>query len=150
MLVLTMVFNVLPLNVFASEDIKPVNVPNLGTVESVAGEVRINSVSKLLEKIYEGKIKEIKKPETSNISSWETFFKQYMLLDLAIVIESETLETDDLSIGKITGVSTNLVKLLCFDPVGKWENKPIDIPFSDITSVSFGDRYSVTIFKYVK
>ena len=98
----------------------------------------------------EGLMKKVKKPDIKNISNWEAFLKEYKELNKTIIIECEALTEQNFCIGKIVDVNNDSIELLCFDSVGEWEQYTRKIIFEDITSVSFNDRYSLTISKYVK
>lgn len=74
-----------------------------------------------------------------DISSWKAVFNSLAKADMFIRIENEY--TDFFRIGKIKKVKKKSVVFKSFDGDGVWQPK-IKIPFSEITTVRFGDRYS--------
>jgi len=98
----------------------------------------------------EGILNEIGKQSISNLDSWETVFKELMTLGKNIIVECEDIEGKDFYVGKINEVNKISLLLSYFDAIGEWEQEPVNIAFKEITSVSFDDRYSTIISKYVK
>lgn len=114
--------------------------------------VKINREKKLLDNVQ--------KPDI-DLSSWKSVFESLRELDCYITIQheinvlrvcenncenKENLETENLEeslfyIGTIKKVSKSAVELHPFDDV--------TIPYSKITSVTFGDRYSQTWKEYL-
>jgi hypothetical protein len=47
-------------------------------------------------------------------------------------------------------LSKKSVSILCFDPLGRWDEEPDVIAYGDITQVQFDTPYINTITKYLK
>lgn len=100
--------------------------------------VKINRTLKLLDGIIKPSI---------DLTSWKTIFKSISRMDFWIIIENRN--TNDFYIGKIKKVKKHSVVIKHFDAFGVWQKK-IHIPYSEISSVRFGDRYSTNWKKYLK
>lgn len=74
-----------------------------------------------------------------DITSWKTAFESLAKTELFVIIENEY--RGFFRIGKIKRVKKKSVIFKSFDGDGVWQPK-IKIPFSDITTVRFGNRYS--------
>lgn len=81
-----------------------------------------------------------------DISSWRAVFGSLAKTDMFIRIENEY--TGFFRIGKIKKVKKKSVVFKSFDGDGVWQPK-LGIPFSEITTVRFGDRYTVYWQKYL-
>ena len=86
--------------------------------------------------------------QTINISSWYSFFKEIKKEQQIVIVESERKTDSDFYIGRIEMVEDNNLKLLCFDTAGNWDNEASIIGYSNITCVTFQDRYSSYMGKY--
>lgn len=88
---------------------------------------------------------------TIDISNWETVFISLQKISKNIIIEKESLNEDDWEfyIGRIDKVYKKFVYFYHFDADGIWQDEPFKIPYSEITSVSFGTRYVDTYSKYI-
>lgn len=85
-----------------------------------------------------------------DISSWKAVFSSLQKLDRNIIVENEHADGDsDFIIGAIQAVEADCVLLLPFDADGIWEQEPWEIPYADITSVSFDTRYINVFSKYL-
>lgn len=96
----------------------------------------------------EGIYDQIKKPAFTSLNNWETFFRQYSL-NKNIVIECEKIEDGQFYLGKIIEVYSNFLIFLRFDALCEWDQEPKKIFYKDVTSVSFEDRYTNILSKYV-
>ena len=85
-LAVAIILTVLPLNVFASEDIEPVNVPYLGKIEIIAGEVQIDPESKLLEMVYD---EDEYLEKVTNEEGYEFFFKYDEAGILGLIVDNK-------------------------------------------------------------
>ncbi|MBE6762217.1 MAG: hypothetical protein E7551_08035 [Ruminococcaceae bacterium] len=106
---------------------------------------------KLLEIINsEGILKNIKTPDI-NITDWHSVFESLSNFDFNIIIEKESLVYDEceFAIGKIEKVLKTKVIFKHFDADGIWQDEYYEIPYSQITSVTFGARYVDVFSKYV-
>lgn len=74
-----------------------------------------------------------------DITSWKTAFESLAKTDFFVIVENEYCGF--FRIGKIKRVKKKSVVFKSFDGNGVWQPK-IKIPFSDITTVRFCDRYS--------
>lgn len=78
-----------------------------------------------------------------DISSWKAAFESLAKTDYYVIVRNDY--RGFFRIGKIKRVKKKSVIFKSFDGDGVWQPK-IKIPFSDITTVQFGDRYS-TVWK---
>ena len=78
-------------------------------------------------------------PPKLDISSWKNVFGSLEKTGLYVIVRNEY--KGFFRIGKIKKVKKSGVVFKAFDIDGVWQPK-IKIPFSDITSVQFGNRYS--------
>ena len=98
----------------------------------------------------EGIVNSIKIPSI-DISNWETVFSSLHKMDKNIIVEKESLNEDECKfvIGRIDRVYKKFVYVYHFDADGIWQEEPYRIPYTEITSVSFGTRYVETFSKYI-
>ena len=114
--------------------------------------VRSDEYERFSELIFknEGQFDQIRTPIFENINNWEVVFKQLKLMGTNIIVECESLEENDFYIGEIVAITKTAVQLLYFDGLGVWDEEATEIPFTEITSVSFESRYINIISKYVQ
>ncbi len=98
----------------------------------------------------EGIIDSIKTPNV-DITNWETVFTSLQKMNINVIVENESLNEDEceFTIGKIDRVFKKCVYIYHFDAEGIWDDEPYRIPYTEITSVSFGTRYVETFSKYL-
>ena len=86
-----------------------------------------------------------------DLSSWQTIFFSLAELERNIIVEGESTEPDNaqFAIGRIERVAKNRLFLRHFDGDGVWQSEPYEIPFAEITSVTFGSRYVEVFSKYL-
>ena len=86
-----------------------------------------------------------------NITDWHSAFMSLSKLDFNIIIEKESIIDDacEFAIGKIERVLKTKVIFKHFDADGIWQDEFYEIPFSQITSVTFSSRYVDVFSKYV-
>lgn len=72
-------------------------------------------------------------------------------MNINVIVEKESLNEDEceFTIGKIDRVLKKCVYIYHFDADGVWDDEPYRIPYTEITSVSFGTRYVETFSKYL-
>lgn len=72
-------------------------------------------------------------------------------LKINIIIEKESADDDEceFAIGKIIKVLKTKVVFSHFDADGIWQDKHYEIPYSQITSITFSSRYVDVFSKYV-
>ena len=88
------------------------------------------------------------KPDV-DISSWKTVFESLKALNIFIIVENEKLDGESIFyMGYITEIKKTSVIFSHIDADGEWYDN-IEIPYSDVTSVTFNDRYSKTWQKYL-
>ena len=99
---------------------------------------------------YEGVLADIKVPEI-DITDWYNTFLSLSKLNINIIIEKESLYDDEceFAIGKIVKVLKTKVIFKGFDADGVWQEDCYEIPYSQITSVTFASRYVDIFSKYV-
>ena len=99
---------------------------------------------------YEGVLDDIKVPEI-DVKDWYNTFLSLSKLNINIIIEKESLNDDEceFAIGKIVKVLKTKVIFKGFDADGVWQEDYYEIPYSQITSVTFACRYVDVFSKYV-
>ena len=87
-----------------------------------------------------------------DISTWETVFSSLQKTNKNIIVAKENIKSDETEfvIGRIDKVYKKFVYIYHFDADGIWQEEPYRIPYSTITSVSFGTRYVETFSKYLE
>ena len=96
----------------------------------------------------EGVIDNIEIPDI-DASDWHSVFCSLHEMDKNIIVENEYAEKSFFAIGRICKVTKTKVYMKHFDADGLWENELWEIPFTQITSVSFGTRYVEIFSKYI-
>lgn len=98
----------------------------------------------------EGIVESIQTPSI-DITSWETVFNSLKRLNKNIIVEKESLDEKEweLAIGRIDKVFKSFVYVYHFDADGIWQDEPVKIPYTGITTVSFGTRYVDIFSKYI-
>ncbi len=98
----------------------------------------------------EGVLDDIKVPEI-DITDWYSVFLSLSKLNINIIVEKENLNDDEceFAIGKIVKVLKTKVVFKHFDADGIWQEDCYEIPYSQITSITFASRYVDTFSKYV-
>lgn len=98
----------------------------------------------------EGLLDNLKTPDV-DVTDWNSVFTSLSKMNKNVIVESEDEdpEKSGFAIGKIFKVCKNKVYIKHFDADGVWENEPVEIPYSEITLVTFGSRYVETFSKYV-
>ena len=98
----------------------------------------------------EGVLDNIKMPEI-NITDWYNTFLSLSKLNIYIIVEKESQDDDEceFAIGKIVKVLKTKVIFKDFDADGVWQEDYYEIPYSQITSVTFASRYVDVFSKYV-
>lgn len=89
---------------------------------------------------------DIKKPKI-NLSSWKTVFESLKPLNAFVIVENEKND-GFFYIGYITEIAKSFILFSHVDASGEWYEN-IKIPYTDITSVTFNDRYSKTWQNYL-
>ena len=86
-----------------------------------------------------------------DIESWHSVFQSLKKHSKNIIVEKEALDDNDgeFVIGRISEVYKNFAYVYHFDADGIWEDEPIKVPFSEITSVTFSSRYVDIFSKYI-
>ena len=98
--------------------------------------------------IKEGVISEIPKLSWLSLKSSKSIFISLEKKINTIIVESRLPKVDEFVVGKIKKVKNKHVYLKGFDGTGKWLDGIFKIPYSEITSVTFGDEYSTVFEKY--
>ena len=98
----------------------------------------------------EGVLDNITIPEI-DITNWYSTFLSLSKLNMNIIIEKESLDDDEceFAIGKIVRVLKTKVVFKHFDADGIWQEDYYEIPYSQITSITFACRYVEVFSKYV-
>ena len=95
-------------------------------------------------------LEELKVPPV-DLGDWQNVFSSLKDMGHNIIIEKESLDAQEseYAIGKIVQVLHSKVRFRHFDADGVWRDEPYDIPYTDITSVTFSSRYVNIFSKYV-
>lgn len=99
----------------------------------------------------EGLLDNIKVPKI-DITDWYRVFLSLFKLNINIIVEKESLNDNEceFAIGKIIKVFKTKVIFKGFDADGIWQDENYEIPYSQITSISFSTRYINTFSKYLQ
>lgn len=86
-----------------------------------------------------------------DLSSWQTIFLGLAGMNRSIIVEGESAERDtaQFAIGRIERVTPKRLLLRHFDGDGVWQEEPYEIPYTEITSVTFSSRYVEVFSKYL-
>lgn len=86
-----------------------------------------------------------------DVTNWYTVFNSLAESDTNIIIEKESLDDGEweFAIGKIIKVLKTKVIFKDFDADGIWQEEYCEIPYSQITTVTFASRYVDVFSKYV-
>ncbi len=100
--------------------------------------------------IAEGLMEHLVTPDV-DITDWKTSLTSLQKNGKNIIIEKESLDENEAKfvIGKVVKVMKNKVLFKAFDADGVWEDESWEIPFSQITSITFGSRYVEVFSKYL-
>ncbi|MBE6649447.1 MAG: hypothetical protein E7614_08030 [Ruminococcaceae bacterium] len=98
----------------------------------------------------EGILNDLSAPEI-DLTDWHSVFLSLEKWGKNIIVEKESLVEDEweFAIGYIEKVLKNKVLFKHFDADGIWQDEPLEIPFSQITTIIFGSRYVDVFSKYV-
>ena len=90
-------------------------------------------------------------PPEIDLTDWHSVFLSLQKRNKNIIVEKESLYDDEweYAIGYIEKVMKNKIVFRHFDAEGIWQDTPYEIPFSQITSVTFDSRYVEIFSKYV-
>ena len=84
------------------------------------------------------------------INSLKQIFLQLNDYDGFICIQCEQqLEKCSFYMGKIVAIEDDTVRFKDVGMDGVWDDEVHDIPYEDITQISYGDNYSKMYYKYV-
>lgn len=99
----------------------------------------------------EGIIDSIKTPDI-DLACWETVFASLKKSNQNVIVQKESQDEEECEfvIGRIDQVFKKFVYIYHFDADGIWQEEPYRIPYTDITSVSFGTRYVELYSKYIE
>lgn len=102
---------------------------------------RINEEKSLLDGIKVPKIE---------LSSWKTVFESLKPLHTLVIVENEKTDNDNnfFYMGYIAEIKQSYIIFSAVDADGVWDDN-VKIPYSEITSVTFNDRYSQAWQKYL-
>lgn len=101
----------------------------------------INEENKLLDGVNKPQI---------DLSSWESVFESLKQLNIFIIVENDYADEDDkfFYMGFVTEIKKSYIVFSAVDAEGEWYEN-IEISYSEISSVTFNDRYSKTWQKYL-
>ena len=98
----------------------------------------------------EGVLDSLETPDV-DVTDWCSVFMSLSTMNINVIVESEDEdpEKSGFAIGKIEKVCKNKVCLKHFDADGIWQEELVELPYSEITSVTFGSRYVDIFSKYI-
>ena len=100
--------------------------------------------------IFEGLQEKIHQEYVKEINSLKQIFLQLNDYDGFICIQCEQqLEKCSFYMGKIVAIEDDTVRFKDVGMDGVWDDEVHDIPYEDITQISYGDNYSKMYYKYV-
>jgi len=100
--------------------------------------------------ISEGLQEKIHQEYVKEINSLKQIFLQLNDYDGFICIQCEQqLEKCSFYMGKIVAIEDDTVRFKDVGMDGVWDDEVHDIPYEDITQISYGDNYSKMYYKYV-
>ncbi len=99
----------------------------------------------------EGNISRLSLPPIS-IKSWKTSFHYVYTSSENVIIEGTAPSSDSkyFLIGRVLAVGEQGIRFRSFDGSGTWSEKIITVPYTSISSLTFGSSYITTYSKYVK
>ncbi len=111
-------------------------------------EIKDDKCAEIIKK--EGISDSIQIPEI-DVTDWYSTFLTVSKLGINIIVEKESLDDDksEFAIGRIVKVLKTKVIFRHFDADGIWEKENYEIPYSQITSITFASRYVDVFSKYV-
>lgn len=115
-------------------------------------DIRCNTFDKVSKKILksEGVLdREYGIKNNINLLSFQTIFTDIKKEFGCAIVECEQGDDPVFVIGPIKRVNKDSLSIQHFDAKGMLEKKVTKVPFSDITLVTFGDRYTSTFKKYI-
>lgn len=89
----------------------------------------------------------IEKPPV-DMTDWRSIFESLKAMDRFIIVEDE--RNGQFVIGEIRDVRNNKLFFKGFDADGVWDADEDEIPFTQITSISWGTRYVDTWERYLR
>lgn len=100
--------------------------------------------------LAEGLLEQLATPDV-DITDWKAALTSLQRIGKNVIIQKESLDEDEaeFAIGRILKVLKNQVLFRAFDADGVWEDELREIPFSEITSITFGSRYVEVFSKYL-
>lgn len=103
---------------------------------------------KLLE--YEGVRQHAGMRYSVDLTDWHSVLSSLQKSGLYVSLEHEPDQTYIYLVGKILRVHPKSVTMLGFDPLCDWHDAPTKISYTDITCISFSNRYIAMLSKYTK
>jgi hypothetical protein len=99
---------------------------------------------------HEGITDTIETPDI-DIDDWKAVFESLKLLGKNIIVEKESLDEREweFAIGRIEKIYNRFAYVRHFDADGIWQEEPFQIPYSEITSITWMSRYVDIFSKYV-
>jgi hypothetical protein len=98
----------------------------------------------------EGEKNALKKYTIHKAHTWLDVFTFLKDEDKYVIVELEKSENKAFIIGEILSIRPKNVRIRYFDAAGNWDAKPTKVRYSDITKITFDDRYIQVFRKYIK
>ncbi|MBO9631728.1 MAG: hypothetical protein J7578_01325 [Chitinophagaceae bacterium] len=115
-------------------------------------EIRLGKFEKTAKKIYKAEGISTNFPPLLpvDLRSWQQLFSSLKKNDYHVIVECEQFEAPYFDMGAIMKANKDFVRIQGYDASGKISHEPAEIPYKDITTVGFLDRYSTIFRKYIK
>lgn len=86
-----------------------------------------------------------------DITNWESVFESLALMKKNIIIERQASDDQGFEyvLGRIYAIHRKSAFIWNFDSNGVWNERPIQVPYSEIRNITFGSRYVDTFSKYI-
>ena len=92
-----------------------------------------------------------KNPQTKlNLKSFKDVFQDFVNLKIAVTVECNFEDAIDYYVGWIKSVSQNIATMQCFDGSGNMFVDEVKVNIDYVSAITFGDRYTSVMAKYVK
>lgn len=88
--------------------------------------------------------------QISDVSNMRSVLQQLKERGTITILECELSEYNTFLIGKIESIEKNTVRIKDFDGECVLDQESTEVAIKDITMISFGDRYSTVMGKYVR
>ena len=85
-----------------------------------------------------------------NLKSFKDLFHNFVESKIAVTVECDFEDAIDYYVGWIKSVNQNIAVMQCFDGSGNMFVDEVKVNIDFVSSITFGDRYTHIMSKYVK